>query len=50
MILLPAGLIGYEHGVERGVFFFAGVLVLFTTCLFVPFLIERRKYGSNPFK
>ena len=50
MIAFPAVFIGYEHGLMRGVFFFVGIFLLVVVSMFVPYLRERRKYGSNPFK
>ena len=50
MIIPLAGLIGYEHGLLRGLFVFISILVLVTLCMLFPFIHDRKKYGDNPFE
>jgi hypothetical protein len=50
MITPLAGLIGYEHGLLRGLFVFISILLLVTLCMLIPFIHDRKKYGNNPFE
>jgi hypothetical protein len=48
--LISASLIGYEHGVIRGLLFFVGVICLFLISTLIPFRKSlKSKYGKSPF-